>query len=49
MCLEKLMYITVHSSARTLDLVDGKNFSVLQVRGLIIASIDLFFSYGQTY
>lgn len=49
MCLEKLMYITVHSSARTLDLVDGKNISVLQIRDLIIASIELFFSYGQTY
>lgn len=24
-CLEKLMYITVHSSARTSDLVDSKN------------------------
>jgi len=25
-CLEKLMYITAHSSARISDLVDGKNF-----------------------
>lgn len=24
-CLEKLMYITVYSSARTLGVVDGKN------------------------